>query len=76
MVVQEGGERFIDTLDYIFLSSHWTVTDASTHRTQAEALRMPLPFPNDVSPAHLPFRPVMEGCTARSFKPWGTYSVG
>lgn len=50
-------ERFISTLDYIFVSPQWRVLDASrTPMTQAEALLMEFPFPNQVGryllPAH------------------------
>lgn len=46
---QESGERFCAPLDYIFVSSEWKVEDAIKLQSKDEALKMPCPFPNQVS---------------------------
>lgn len=46
---QESGERFCAPLDYIFVSPEWKVEDAIKLQSKDEALKMPCPFPNQVS---------------------------
>lgn len=46
---QESGERFCEPLDYIFLSPEWKVNDAIQLQSKEDALKLPCPFPDQVS---------------------------